>query len=410
VKKSSLFWLLVAAIPVSVAVQISWFGIYTFVDNYIVRGLGHSNEEWTASALWLTGGMIVWPFICTEIAARIGRRATVTVAIGITGGFYLCMAFVKSLLLINLLLALVAFPVSVSTAVWLPLVAEVGRDLPGRSLTLAQFVSAGMGAVMLVAGGVLIRFFDYFKAFLFFGLLSMLCAVIFHFVSRKLSEEHSSDVVSFRHFSRQDLRFLLTGSLLLILFLGTGTEPFNYLTVNQLFANLAGDQHHLGIEAIGLIVGLGRLPALITLLLVAQFVDRVNAQAGYGLGIAAVGVFVVTMGHAVHTGGFIASYACYFLFQGIVWGTSIPAINAAVHPRVRDSAFAVLGVISTVMLFLMGSIHNRMLHAGISLPHVFVICGCGAIVGGLLMGIISLLKPPRMHRPARSVADETAVV
>lgn len=408
-KKSSLFWLLIAAFPQSIAVQISWFGIYTFVNSYIVKGLGHSDEQWTAAALWLTGGMIVWPFICLEIASRIGRRATVTLSIAVTAVFYLAMTCARSLPAIHLLLGLVAFPVSTGTAVWLPMVAEVGREYPGRSLVLVQFIAAGMGALMLVTGGFLIAWFNYWQAFLFLGLLSACCAAVFHVVSGRLGSLHQdAAVVSFRHFTRQDLKGLLTVAYILLLVLGTGAEPYNYLTVNQLFPNLAWGSHGLSQTAVTQVVALGRLPALISLLLISRYIDRINAMAGYGLGIAVVGIFVIFMGRVQTSVMLIGMYAVYFLFQGGVWGSSIPAFNASVQPRVRDSAFAVMGVVSTITLFLTGVVHNRMIHAGIALPRLFVLCGLTAIAGGMLLACIAAILR-RSGRDRATVAPGEAM-
>ena len=42
--------LLLATLPVSFAGIATWFGLYTFVNGYLVRGLGYTNEQWTETA------------------------------------------------------------------------------------------------------------------------------------------------------------------------------------------------------------------------------------------------------------------------------------------------------------------------------------------------------------------------
>ena len=84
--------LVVATLPVAFAGTVTWFGLYTFVNGYLVKGLGYSNEQWTEATLWFTGGMIVWQLLCTGIAARIGRRWTVTLSLLAGALFYLGLA------------------------------------------------------------------------------------------------------------------------------------------------------------------------------------------------------------------------------------------------------------------------------------------------------------------------------
>ncbi|MCL4505701.1 MAG: MFS transporter [Chloroflexi bacterium] len=385
--------LLLATLPVSFAGIATWFGLYTFVNGYLVRGLGYTNEQWTETTLWFIGSMIAWQLLCTDIAARAGRRNTVTISLVAGALFYIGMGMTSDGLVIRALMALAGFTQAVGLVTWQPLIAEYGRERPGRALVINQLVNAVVGALTLIAGGQIIANASYRDAFIALGVACAGSAVMFHLVSRDFESEQS-EVVSLLRVMRTDWRKLATGGFMVLTVVGLCLEPFNYLTVNQLFPNLARDAHGLLDGDISTIVALGRLPALLTLFVLAAVVDRMNAMRAYGAGIALVGLCVVGLGLASGVPSLIGIFLVYFLIQGSVWGSNAAAVNASVAPPMRDSAFAVTSVLLSIALFGVGFVQNRLLGAGLTVAQVFLICGLVPVAAGTILVLYSLRRKP----------------
>lgn len=402
--------LVLTAFPVSLVGTLSWFGVFTFVNAYLTTGLGYTAETWTAVTLWFTGGMIVWPLLCTEISARIGRRKTVVLGMLAVSLFYFLIACTSNLIAIRLLLAMIALLQGTNSIAWLPMVAEYGRDYPGRAFAVMQLVGGAVATATLLFGGMLLAKTHYHDAFLYFGAVCALCTLAFWFSSRAMEAEVRCAVVSLRQVSRADLLRLFTGPFVILLLLGICMEPFNYHTANQLYPNLARDVYHLSNKHISMVVALGRLPAIVTLFVIAHVIDRLNVVRCYGAGLCATGVCIVAMGLAQGHGLLIAGFFAYYLCHGSVWGTNLAAINRVVSSRLRDSAFALMSVIMTCAVFVVGIVHNRLLAAGVSLPHVFTYCGAVAFVAGLCLVGYSFSRHLAQHPTPAALAEGVAEV
>src|SRR5688572_29059763 len=72
---------ILAVLPISFITMMSWYGVLTFVNGFMIKKLGATNEQWTATTLWFTGGLIFWQFFATSLSARIGRRGAMAGAI-----------------------------------------------------------------------------------------------------------------------------------------------------------------------------------------------------------------------------------------------------------------------------------------------------------------------------------------
>lgn len=397
--------LLSATLPVSFVGIATWFGLYTFVNGFLVQGLGYSNEQWTEVTLWFIGAMVAWQMACTDIAARLGRRNTVTLSLIAGAVFYIGLASTTDPWVIRALMALAGFTQAVGLVTWQPLIAELGRDKPGRALAINQLMNAGVSAVTLIAGGQIIAKVSYQSAFIIIGIACAACAVLFHIVSRGFAADQTEVVSLLRILqTRVALRKLVAGSFI-VLCVGLCLEPFNYLTVNQLMPNLARDAHHLFDSDISTIVALGRLPALLSLLVLTALIDRVNALRAYGAGIAVVGVCVVGMGLAGDVPTLVSIFLLYFFIQGTVWGSSASAVNGSVDAPMRDSAFAITSILLSVALFGVGFVHNRLLGAGLTVAQVFTFSGVIPIAAGVVLVIYSFGR-----RRAEKTQDAGAVI
>ncbi len=387
--------LISASLPVSFVGIATWFGLYTFVNGFLVKGLGYSNEQWTEVTLWFIGSMVAWQLVCTDIAARLGRRNTVTISLIAGAAFYFGMALTTDGLVIRALMALAGFTQAVGLVTWQPLIAELGRDKPGRALVINQLANAGVSAVTLVAGGQIIANASYQDAFIAIGVMCVVCAVLFHIVSRNFAGNQTEVVSLLRVLrTRASVGKLATGSFV-VLCIGLCLEPFNYLTVNQLLPNLARDAHHALDSDISTFIALGRLPALISLFILSAVIDRVNALRAYGAGVALVGLCVVGMGLAGDVNSLVGIFLVYFLIQGTVWGSSASAVNASVDPSMRDSAFAITSILLSVALFGVGFVHNRMLGAGLTVAQVFTLAGVIPVFTGAALVIYSFRRRRR---------------
>ncbi len=397
--------LISASLPVSFVGIATWFGLYTFVNGFLVNGLGYSNEQWTEVTLWFIGSMVAWQLVCTDIAARLGRRNTVTISLVAGAAFYIGMTLTSDGLVIRALMMLAGFTQAVALVTWQPLIAELGRDKPGRALVINQLVNAGVSALTLIIGGRIIASASYQSAFIVIGVMCAVCAVIFHLVSREFSASQT-EVVSLLRIVRTRVSAgrLATGSFI-VLCVGLCLEPFNYLTVNQLLPNLARDAHQLLDSDISTFIALGRLPALLSLFVLSAIIDRVDALKAYGAGIALVGLCVVGMGLSPDVNSLIGIFLLYFLIQGTVWGSSASAVNASVEPAMRDSAFAITSILLSIALFGVGFVHNRMLSAGLTVAQVFTFAGVIPVFTGAGLVIYSLRR--KQVKMAPSLAKHT---
>ncbi|MHB0935321.1 MAG: MFS transporter [Armatimonadota bacterium] len=397
-----------ASVPVTVLYALSWFGIFTFLNGYLVKELKYSDQEWTAVMLWYTGSMVVWPFVCSELSSWIGRRWTVLFALVLAGGLFLGFSFFHQRLLICLMLACMALAVVIVSTVFLPMVAEAGGEKPGRALATFNLVNNCVTASLLIGGGALAARLGYAQAFLYCALACGVGAVLFFLFTRDFGGAKPAKVVSLRKLSRADVLALLTGPFLIIVISGMSMEAFNYHTVNQLWPNLARKEFDFSEPAIANMVALARLPALLTLSLVAYLIDRVNSVRFYGFSFLYVAICVLALGLVPNSLGLNVAYVAYFLGMGFVWGSNSPALNASVSPRLRDSAFALMMVPAQLAVFLVGIIHNRMLHAGLSLPEVFRWCGIIAALGGGLVLIVYSFTRRREPAPEAPVGEPVA--
>lgn len=402
---TSLTRLALASVPVGIAYTLSWFGIFTFVNNFLVSGLGYSNEAWTAIALWYTGSMMLWPFITNEISAWLGRRWTVCGGIALGAVLFLGFAVARETWVFCLLLALMSLVTNTISAVWLPMVATAGGEKPGRALVLFNWVNNLIGASALIGGSLLIEHLGYDTTFALCAAVLALGAVGFVFASDGMGGTTPAKVVSLRKLTPADLRALVAGPFLLVMLCGMCMEAFNYHTVNQLWPNLARDVHALSDRSITTAVAVCRLPALVSLAVLGLFVDRVPIIRMYGFSVLAVSAGVFCMSLAPDRGTLVGCLTGYFVTQGLVWGSNSPALNSTVSPRLRDTAFTVNMALATGAVFLVGIVHNRLLHAGFALPRIFAVCSLTTALGGAAVLIFySFLKRTPQPEPAAESA------
>ena len=393
-----LYWLIAATFPVAIVSALSWFGVFTFVNGYLIRELGGSNADWTVATLWMSGGMLFWYPAFTGISARIGRRRTVTLALIAATLAYVGIAFSHSVFLINLWLALMGAAVAAYLAAWSPFAAEVGGDRPRQALALTMFVLNLVGAAVLLGGGCLAGSKDYRLMFLVFSAVCGACVLLFHVLARHLEtvmRTHADDhggcnkPASILSLSGNDLGGLVRGPFLVVILLGISAAPFAFHTANQLFPNLSRDLHGLSETQMATLVALGRIPSLFTLFAVSRIVDRLNVVRLYGAGLVCDGLTIAAVASTPTAGLTAAAYLAFHLLHGIVWGAALPAVDACVPPRLRDSAFAITGMIEVTAIFFVGLIHNRLVVTGFALDRVFLVCGIIPVLGGTALFLYS---------------------
>jgi len=197
-----------------------------------------------------------------------------------------------------------------------------------------------------------------------------------------------------------DVRELVYSAFPVVLLLGICAAPFAFHTSNQLFPNLARDIHHLREDSIARLVAMGRLPAMLTLVLMSPIIDRLNLVRFYGVFLFTDGLLIaaIALSHSTLVAG--GAYLVFYLSHGLVWAFALPAINVCVRPRLRDSAFALTAMFEIVGVFLAGVLHNRLIEAGFSLPYVFVVCGVVVGASGLLLLGYSFSGHARRNGPA----------
>ena len=223
------------------------------------------------------------------------------------------------------------------------------------------------------------------------------CLAAFHFAARHLETladttniEDEQPVrpdgpLSLLKLQWHDVRELVYSAFPVVLLLGICAAPFAFHTSNQLFPNLARDIHHLREDSIARLVAMGRLPAMLTLVLMSPIIDRLNLVRFYGVFLFTDGLLIaaIALSHSTLVAG--GAYLVFYLSHGLVWAFALPAINVCVRPRLRDSAFALTAMFEIVGVFLAGILHNRLIEAGFSLPYVFVVCGVVVGASGLLL-------------------------
>jgi MFS family permease len=364
-----------AAVPVAIAVTMSWYGMYTFVNAFVIRGLGRSNQEWTSATLWASGGMIFWYLASTEISSRLGRRLTVTFGLAATAAAYAIMAFWRDMLAVDLMLALMGYTTVANAAVWTSLVADANPDRPGRALALNVLVNTAVAFISLLIGGQLIAEGNYPRTFLVIAAACGASAIAFHILASPLEKVERTKVVRMLDVSRTDMAAIARGPFLIIIFLGVCMDPFSFHTMNQLLPNLARDMHGFTEAQTSMLVAIARVPAIVALFAVSRMIDRANIIRWYAIGLALDGVITILIGFASGKATLAMGYLAYYAAHGLVWGTSIPAVNLCLPERVRDSGFAATWLMEILAVFGVGVIQNRMLGAGAGLGATFAACG-----------------------------------
>jgi predicted MFS family arabinose efflux permease len=390
-------WLVAATFPVAIVTSFSWFGVFTFVNGYLVRELGWSNEQWTAATLWLSLSMFLWYPLYAEMSSHIGRRWTVTFGMFVTTLAFTAIAAFRNPLLLKVAMAFVGSSLGVLIVAWVPYMAEVGGDKPARALAFGSLVLNLAAACALILGGRIAQPGSYVATFWAVVGACAACVVVFHLLAgrleRLLASEHKDDhaskpqthAVSIRQLTRRDLKKLLNGPYLIILFVGICTAPFCFHTTNQLFPNLYRDVHVQSEATIATLVGFGRIPSLFTLLAISYFIDRLNKARLYGTGLLLDGLVLlgvtVAASHVAAGGAYLGFYLCH----GLVWAAAFPAVDACVSRQLRDKAFALTSMVEIGAVSLVGLIHNRLLDLGQPLPAVFRLCASVTLVAGAVM-------------------------
>lgn len=387
--------LILAAIPVAVTWTLAWFGVFCFVNAYVKQVLQQDTAVWTRLTLWFIGGVVVWQATAAELSARIGRKRTLFGAMMLSSGLFAAIPFVGSVQLLGPLLALLGVMHGVFFGVWFPFVASAGRAEPGRSLAGTQFVFNTCSLLAILVAAPVMQKGAYRTLFLVGGASMLVCALLFSLLAAGL-DEGSSKVTSIWRLRRTDLKALFHGPFLWIALGGLMLEPFGFHTVNQLFPNLGRELHGMGEGTITVVVSSTRLPALLVLFVLTHIIDRLNAGRCYGVGLFVGGASIVAM--ALVPGGakvpLLFFLSLYYAGQGTVWGSNSTAVNRMVPPHLRDAAFACMGLILMASLLTVGLIHNRLVEAGVSLPHVFIICGLVCAGAGALL----IVRADRMVR------------
>ncbi|MCX5660259.1 MAG: MFS transporter [Planctomycetota bacterium] len=375
---------------------ITWFGIYTLVNAYMVRGLGCSDAEWTSATLWLTGGMVVWQLLAAPMATKLGRVGAMTLALLVGGAAYAVIAVTRSPLVIGMMLGCMGLTQAMISVVFIPLIADVGGDPPGRAIAAYEWLVTAVSVAASGSGGSLIDRGVYAPVFLAIAGLSMASAGLFFMLCRDpalLSKAADSrPAIGLHNVTRADLK-LLGWPFLAVLVLGISAEPFYYHMVNQLFPNLARQDYGMGEARIATIVALGRLPSLLSLVLVAHRIDRGNTIAIYGMGIVASGTMAIAMAWAPGAAWGVGLYLAYYLCHGVVWGANCAAANAAVPPRLRELAFTLICLGQAGFAYVAGWLHQQMLERGCSIRAVYTVSGSIALVGGVCLLIYAMASP-----------------
>ena len=407
-------WLMAATFPVAIVTTLAWFGVFTFVNSYLVRDLGWSNQEWTAATLCMTAAMFFWYPLCTELSSRFGRRRTVLLTMLLVCAAYGIITTYPGRWMIRLAMVLIGGAIPASLTSWTPFVAEAARDRPGRAINLVSLTLNLVCALALLTGGRLMAWAGAHAFFLGATILCGGCAAVFCFLSgyieRRIRREEAripalvpmaKSGVSMRNLSREQLREFLHSPMPFIILFGVCAAPFCFHTSNQLFPNLARDAHHMNEASIATLVGVGRIPTLITLSIFSILIDRLNACRLYGIGLVLDGLVLSVVALAASPAVLGFGYLAFYLVHGLVWSSGLPAISLCVRPSLRDSAFALTLMIEMATIVTVGFFHNRMLALGVSLGTIFLICACVTFLAGGILVAYSF-HPHSRPRPAEA--------
>lgn len=396
--------ILVLACSVAFVAAITWFGIYTLVNAYMTRDLGRSDADWASATLWLTGGMVVWQLLAAPIANLLGRTAAMALALAAGGVAYGVIAATRSPHVIGPMLGLMGLTQAMVYVVFVPLMAELGGDRPGRALAAYQWIVTVVTVASIVLGGAMVDRWGFGYAPVFWGIagISLLCAGLFAWFARGIGAADARPAVGLHNLTRADLK-LLRGPFLVVLILGLSAEPFYYHMINQLFPNLARETHGLGVTQIGAIVALGRLPSLLSIAFVAQRIDRGNPILFYAGGIVASAAVAICIAWTTHEAWAIGLYLTYYLCHGVVWGANCSAANATIPPRLRELAFTIICLVQAGFAYGAGVLHQDMLARGHSIREVFAVSGGIALLAGVGL-LIYALTVPRERLFARASA------
>ncbi len=391
------FWLLAATTPVAFIASVTWYGAFTFANAYMIRGLGASNAQWTRATLAMSGGMLVWYLLTVEMSALMGRRRTAALGATIASLAYISLPLAREVWLVSVLLALMGFGTAGYLVAWLPYVTHVGGERPGRALTIASITFNLVSGITIFALGPALQAARFRFVFVSTGGICLACLAVFHFAARHLEtlagaatpeEEEPAPAegpLSLLKLQWHDVRALVYSAFPIVLLLGICAAPFAFHTSNQLFPNFARDIHHLQEDSIARLVAMGRLPAMLTLVLMSPIIDRLNLVRFYGAFLFTDGLLIAAIALSQSTLVAGGAYLVFYLSHGLVWAFALPAINVCVRPRLRDSAFALTAMFEIIGVFLAGLLHNRLIEAGFSLPYVFIVCGVVVGASGLLL-------------------------
>lgn len=406
-------WLLAATTPVAFIASVTWYGAFTFVNAYMIRGLGASNADWTRATLAMAGGMLVWYVLTTELSAFLGRRRTATLGAGIASLTYLVLPFAREVWMVSGLMALMGFGTAGYLVAWMPFVAHAGGKRPARALAVASLSFNLVSAIAIIVVGPALQQARFRMAFLSIGAICVICVVLFHFLAKHIEkiidanrhaegdEEQAANPLSFLKLQWHDVRELVYSAFPIVLLLGIYSAPFAFHTSNQLFPNLARDIHGMAEDNIARLVGIGRLPAMLILFLVSPVIDRLNLVRFYGFSLFTDGLLIAAIALSPNT--FVAggTYLLFYTSHGLVWAFALPAINVCIRPRLRDSAFALTAMCEIIGVFSAGLLHNRLIERGTTLPIVFIVSGIIVGISGFLLLVYSFSTHARQNGQSR---------
>jgi len=115
---------------------------------------------------------------------------------------------------------------------------------------------------------------------------------------------------------------------------------------------------------------------------------------------------VVMLGGVGGTGALVAGYVVLYVAYGLVWGSNVASVNASIQPRLRDTAFAIMNLLMMASVFIVGSVHNRMVAAGLSFRTVFMVCGSIGAIGGVMLLAYSFSRHFARSRPMAAREQE----
>ncbi|MCE9589507.1 MAG: MFS transporter [Planctomycetes bacterium] len=379
---------IVLNLPVSFVAMIAWFGVYTLVNAYVTRGLHGSDDRWATLSLCLSVGMVVSLLVCTEIILLLGKRNTVTLSIVLAAAAFVAIAFTENFVVIGGALAVMGFTQAALATAYLSLLTHAAGDRPGRALGIYQWTVTVVTILILPPCGYLAEQGWYRMMFLLIAVVCAGCAAAFHFTAKSMGHQET-EVVSIWRLSRRDLSELLHGPYVRVLLLGICGEPWYYHMVNQLFRNHAHDAFGLGEDTISQVVALGRIPSLISLFVVAHFIDRLNITRFYGIALAVSAVAAALITAMPASGLMIGAYFLYYAVHGTVWGSNSAAVNAQIAPRLRESAFTLMSLAQSGAMIVVGVTQQRMLAYGMTFPSIYAVCAAVAVLCGVALAVTS---------------------